>query len=481
MSLATNPLLQPTPAAKSQPVAASNAVKPAETGKDSTSSFSQVFAKQVDPKPAVSVEPRTKAPKNSADVASNKPKADSKSAADKTTVADNGKSLPANKADKTGKKTVADGSDKKDDDKNAAADDKATTPVVADAAPVDPTLAPALDPSLTQVQPTQPATDPTPPVATVPLPPVDVPPTVLAAVTPPPVATPVSDNKAFDPASDDPLAGLSAVQVALEQNGKSGKSDAPAQASTSTSTTTSKASAATAAGPAQAAVNNLPVALDPQTTDSSNAGAGDKAFKNLIDDGLKDSTVAASDTKVDDFASRIAALSQAVQPKAPVAPAVSPLAQPLAMHQSGWSEGVVDRVMYLSSQNLKSADIQLEPAELGRLDIRVNMAPDQQTQVTFMSSHPAVREALEGQMNKLRDSFTQQGLGQVDVNVSDQSRGWNGQGQNQQQANQSQRSGGGSGVGSGSGDGLDDHAIADVAPVSQPMHIIGTSQVDYYA
>ena len=35
-------------------------------------------------------------------------------------------------------------------------------------------------------------------------------------------------------------------------------------------------------------------------------------------------------------------------------------------------------------------------------------------------------------MHRLRDMFTQQGMGQVDVNVSDQSRGWQGQGQAQQ-------------------------------------------------
>ncbi|MGV8919922.1 MAG: flagellar hook-length control protein FliK [Pseudomonas sp.] len=474
MPLATNPLLQATPVAKAQPVAASVAAKPAETGKGNSSSFSQVYAKQADPKPAVSVAPRTKTPKDKPDVAANKTKPDQKTAADKTTVADNGKSLPANKA---GKKAGAVDTDKTDDDKDAAADDKATTPVVADAAPLDPTL----DPSLTQAQAVQPTADPTPPVAIVPPPTVDVPPTVLAAVTPPPVATPATDTKSFDPASDDPLAGLSAVQVALEQNGKGTKTDASTQGATSA--TGSKTSAATTpADPAQLAVNNLSVPVDPQSTDSNSAGAGDKAFKNLIDDGLKDASVATSDTKVDDFANRLAALSQAVQPKTAAAPTASPLAQPLAMHQSGWSEGVVDRVMYLSSQNLKSADIQLEPAELGRLDIRVNMAPDQQTQVTFMSSHPAVREALEGQMNKLRDSFTQQGLGQVDVNVSDQSRGWNGQGQNQQQqAEQSRRTGGVSGIGSGSADGHDDNAIAEVSTASQPMRIIGTSQVDYYA
>ncbi|WP_180988353.1 flagellar hook-length control protein FliK, partial [Pseudomonas brassicacearum] len=86
-----------------------------------------------------------------------------------------------------------------------------------------------------------------------------------------------------------------------------------------------------------------------------------------------------------------------------------------------------------------AADIQLQPAELGRLDNRVNMVPDQQTQVTFMSAHPGGREALEGQLHRLRDSFAQQGMGQVDVSVSEQSRGSQNQGQQAQQQAQAGR------------------------------------------
>ena len=43
------------------------------------------------------------------------------------------------------------------------------------------------------------------------------------------------------------------------------------------------------------------------------------------------------------------------------------------MQQAGWSEAVVDRVMWLSSQNLKSAEIQLDPAELGRMEVRIDL------------------------------------------------------------------------------------------------------------
>ena len=102
------------------------------------------------------------------------------------------------------------------------------------------------------------------------------------------------------------------------------------------------------------------------------------------------------------------------------------LEAPKESQQSGWSEAVVDRVMWLSSQNLKSAEIQLDPAELGRMEVRIDMTKDQ-TQVTFLSPHAGVRDALEGQMQRLRDMFTQQGM-TMDVNVSDQSRGWRGDG-----------------------------------------------------
>ena len=195
----------------------------------------------------------------------------------------------------------------------------------------------------------------------------------------------------------------------------------------------------------------------------------------MINEGLKDLTAASSDTRVDDFANRLAALTQAATPK--TANAI-PVNQPIAMNQSGWTEEVVNRVMYLSSVNLKAADIQLQPAELGRLDIRVNMVPDQQTQVTFMSAHSGVREALEGQMHRLRDSFAQQGMGQVDVSVSDQSRGSQGQ---EQQAQQQAQAGRTTSSG-GRVDSVEEDLPASIADVAATAtSVIGTSAVDFYA
>lgn len=95
--------------------------------------------------------------------------------------------------------------------------------------------------------------------------------------------------------------------------------------------------------------------------------------------------------------------------------------QPLNMQQPGWSKELTDKVMWMSSQNLKSAEIKLNPAELGRLDIRVQVGQEH-TQITFNSAHAGVRDSLDGQMHRLREMLEQQGMHNVDVEVADQSQ-----------------------------------------------------------
>ncbi|WP_341523219.1 flagellar hook-length control protein FliK [Pseudomonas sp. G.S.17] len=480
MPLASNPLLQTTPMAASKTNAANSVAKAADNGKDDSSSFSDVYAKQAQAKSAanndVPVKPaRDKtAPAKDKDVAAKDPAAKDDAAVDQTAVADSGNTLPADAA--------ADAGDK---DAKAADDAVAALPVETPVPEV--ALDPALDPALqAMVQPAvvpvkdAPVADPTTvSSATTAM--------VAASATTPSAAAvsspDLANDASFDPEAD-PLAGLPALQFALEN--ASAKAHAAAQQSNASNhpDKAGKSSANDSADSAQNIANNLTALADQLPTDEASTESSDKSFSGLLDDGLKDVKSSGGDTRMDNFAERLAAMSQAAQaPRAALTPTVPLINQPLAMHQSGWSEGVVDRVMYLSSQNLKSAEIQLEPAELGRLDIRVNMATDQQTQVTFMSAHVGVREALENQMSRLRESFSQQGLGQVDVSVSDQNRGWQQQQQqSQDQASNSQRSSGTSGSSSsldGSGDG--GQVDAGVA-VSQPAtRVIGSSEVDYYA
>lgn len=449
MPVAPNSLLQAAPAAKPQAPAATPAVAAADP-RDKGPGFAQVFANQT-PKPTLKADntPAT-ATRDKPSDANSKPVANTdKPAASTPAVADSGNTLPA--------KPPA-----KPDDSASSDDDKPADPSQAQQPPADPVVDPALVAAVTPVAIPVPVQTPEPVAAK------DDKAQPVAA--PPVAATGEVKQPTFDPEAD-PLDSMPAVRLAMEQGGHvSASSQTPQKAAPTTSQDQPTAAQNFAAG--------LANMVDQQATKDSTDQGGDKAFSGLIEGGLKDLKDASSDTRVDDFANRLAALTQAATPK--TANALPPVANaPLAMHQSGWTEEVVNRVMYLSSANLKSAEIQLQPVELGRLDIKVNMAADQQAQVTFMSGHAVVREALESQSGRLREMFAQQGMGQVDVNVSDQSRGWQGQGQEQQQQNQARGVSGSGGRGEG-GDGGDHAEVATaVAPVTQT--VIGSSAVDYYA
>ena len=199
----------------------------------------------------------------------------------------------------------------------------------------------------------------------------------------------------------------------------------------------------------------------------------DLPLESLPRDALESLKDSAQPTRPDQFVSKLNALTQALNHQVGAAQRM-PLVpgQPVAMHQAGWSEAVVDRVMWLSSQNLKSAEIQLDPADLGRLEVRVNLSQDQ-AQVTFASPNAGVRDALEGQMHRLRELFAQQGMNLADANVSDQSlnRGWQGQGE------------GGRGSVAGRDERLGSEEL--LTGVQQEVHgerlVAGRGLVDYYA
>ncbi|MCW1245632.1 flagellar hook-length control protein FliK, partial [Pseudomonas sp. SAICEU22] len=313
MPVTPNTLLQATAPAK--PQAAVNPLAAGPEAGDKASSFAQVFAKQAPVKSPTVPEPSVKPGRDKTPDTSVKKDADSDTAAaPEPVVADSGKPLPADKP------AAADDKTAQDDDTDAA-----ETPV-ADAAPVDPTLDPALLPvvpvAAAEVQPAPvvSATD------------AQVTAAVAAAVVPTVVANapaPVTDPE-FDPQAD-PLDALPALRLAMEQGGHvSASSQAQPKAAPAASPDGEPTSAQTfAAGMA----SMLTVQADQDSTGAGSQG-GDKAFSGLISEGLKDLTAASSDTRVDDFANRLAALTQAATPK--TANAV-PVNQPIAMNQSGWT------------------------------------------------------------------------------------------------------------------------------------------------
>ena len=213
-----------------------------------------------------------------------------------------------------------------------------------------------------------------------------------------------------------------------------------------------------------------------ESTDGSKESSVDFGLEKVSGEALESLKESTQPNRPDQFVSKLNALTQAINQqsgavqRAPLVPG-----QPVAMQQNGWTEAVVDKVMWMSSQNLKSAEIQLDPAELGRLEVRVHLSQDS-AQVTFASPHAGVRDALEGQMHRLRDMFTQQGMSLADANVSDQSlnRGW--QGQEQGEAGR-----GGSSRGNGMAGGVEDGGLAVSQDVRSERLSMGRGLVDYYA
>lgn len=124
--------------------------------------------------------------------------------------------------------------------------------------------------------------------------------------------------------------------------------------------------------------------------------------------------------------------------------------------QPQWGRAVGERILWLANQNITSAELRLDPPELGPVQVRVVIHNDQ-VNVTFTSNQVAVREALDLNAQRLREMFSEQGLDLVDVNVSDQSdRGAFGE---------QQREGRG-------GHGQGDEEVADVQPQSLSLHLV---------
>lgn len=119
---------------------------------------------------------------------------------------------------------------------------------------------------------------------------------------------------------------------------------------------------------------------------------------------------------------------------AEAAPLRLTVAQPVA--SQGWGEAVADRVTWVTQARQPSAEIQLNPPNLGPVEVRVSMNGDQ-ANVSFFSAHAPVREALQSALPRLTEAFAASGLSLGDVSVGADAR--SGQDQGRQQGRQGRR------------------------------------------
>jgi len=116
----------------------------------------------------------------------------------------------------------------------------------------------------------------------------------------------------------------------------------------------------------------------------------------------------------------------AVQPNSPQALMQSQL-PPVAVTQTvqtppgqpGWDAQVGQRLIWMVGNEVKSAEIKLNPAELGPMEVKVR-TEGEKVQISIQVHNAPVREAIEQSLPRLREAFSGQGMDLLNVNVSQQ-------------------------------------------------------------
>lgn len=91
-----------------------------------------------------------------------------------------------------------------------------------------------------------------------------------------------------------------------------------------------------------------------------------------------------------------------------------PVQTPVGVH--GWNAEVGDKLVWMVGRQQQRAELVLNPPQLGRVEVSLSMS-DGQTSAQFVSANPAVRDALEAAMPRLREILADAGisLGQTHV------------------------------------------------------------------
>ncbi|MFH2135785.1 MAG: flagellar hook-length control protein FliK [Pseudomonadota bacterium] len=138
-------------------------------------------------------------------------------------------------------------------------------------------------------------------------------------------------------------------------------------------------------------------------------------------------------TAISAATAKIDTVIQAAQPSsAPTvgmtsAPSATPTAQlattqatiSTPLNQPQWADDFSQKVTWVATQRTQSAQLHLNPAQLGPLEVSLKLNGDQAT-MQFTSAHAAVRDAIEQSIPRLRDMLADSGISLGNTTVSDQ-------------------------------------------------------------
>lgn len=93
---------------------------------------------------------------------------------------------------------------------------------------------------------------------------------------------------------------------------------------------------------------------------------------------------------------------------------------PETFGKADWGQGMGKQILWMVNQGISRAEIRLNPANLGPLEVRIDMENDQ-VNVAFSSRHADVREAVEQALPRLREMLEDKGLNLSNTDVSQHS------------------------------------------------------------
>ncbi|ABK09817.1 MULTISPECIES: flagellar hook-length control protein FliK [Burkholderia] len=233
----------------------------------------------------------------------------------------------------------------------------------------------------------------------------------------------------------DPASSRDALQAALAKlTGGAGAITMPATGTSAAATPTAPAATASnAAAPltpkvptfdrtladakGALATQQTPTQVTPQTLQAdANAQSGAQhalAAASNATDPAASATLAAGATA--------AAAAQANLQLSPAAGAIAAAnAHALAPHvgTADWTDALSQKVVFLSNAHQQSAELTLNPPDLGPLQVVLRVA-DNHAHALFVSQHAQVRDAVEAALPKLREAMEAGGLGLGSATVSD--------------------------------------------------------------
>lgn len=164
------------------------------------------------------------------------------------------------------------------------------------------------------------------------------------------------------------------------------------------------------------------------------------------------------------------ATAHAATPAGAQSTAVPTVSVNTPLGQADWDQALGERIQWLASQKVQGAQVKLNPANLGPMEVRIQVHNDQAS-VQFSAHHAAVREALEAALPRLRDMFEASGVQLVNVDVS------SGSFSGQQQATQDMA--GTPNWGSGAAEDAD--VTAESAPQTTLASFMASGRLDLFA